>query len=265
MEGTGRRLAPVDDLNLIRLLVRLRTRDRVPEESLAHFGATNLRARPEATLVAIVRGWHEFRANGYAEADIYREIEARRSREYGAEPLPSDLTLESFARYRMRLEHPAEAALHEPEYVAQAVRLASRACEREFGPHGEPPGVRSMPAGHLAVLAYAVLVVAIQGLGNLGKGLGIRVAPDAWVNLALAVMAFGLAAAVFAWIQQARSGRAAAMAMLAAEIALGWLAVAHGRYTGEAMGFVEWAQGINTLLAAASLAYVYRWNADARA
>ena len=83
----------MDDLNLIRLLVRLRTRDRVPEESLAQLGATDLRARPEATLAAIVRGWHEFRANGYAEADIYREIETRRSREYGAEPLPSDLKL----------------------------------------------------------------------------------------------------------------------------------------------------------------------------
>lgn len=255
----------MDDLNLIRLLVRLRTRDRVPEDALARLGAAELLARPEATIAVIARGWHEFRANGYAEADIYREIEARRLREYGEEPLPADLTLESFTRYRLRLEHPGEAALHDPAYVAQAVRLASEACERDYGPHGEAPGARSMPAGHLAVLAYAVLVVAIQGLGNLGKGLGIRVAPDAWVNLALAVTAFGLAAAVFAWIQQARSGRAAAMAMLAAEIALGWLAVAHGRYTGEGMGFVEWAQGINTLLAAASLAYVYRWNADARA
>ena len=255
----------MDDLNLIRLLVRLRTRDRVPEDMLARLGAAELLARPEATIAVITRGWHEFRANGYADADIYREIEARRLREYGAEPLPADLTLESFTRYRLRLEHPGEAALHDPAYVAQAVRLASEACERDYGPHGEAPGARSMPAGHLAVLAYAVLVVAIQGLGNLGKGLGIRVAPDAWVNLTLAVTAFGLAAAVFAWIQQARSGRAAAMAMLAAEIALGWLAVAHGRYTGEGMGFVEWAQGINTLLAAASLAYVYRWNANARA
>ena len=256
----------MDDLNLIRLLVRLRTRDRVPEDMLARLGAAELLARPEATIAVIARGWHEFRANGYAEADIYREIEARRSREYGAEPLPADLTLESFTRYRLRLEHPGEAALHDPAYVAQAVRLASEACERDYGPHGEAPGARSMPAGHLAVLAYAVLVALVQGLGNLGKGLGTRAVPvpDAWVNLALAAIAIGLAVAVFAWIQQARWGRFAATAMLAAEIVLGWLAVAHGMYTGEAMASVEWAQGVNTVLAAACLAYVHRWKADAR-
>lgn len=256
----------MDDLNLIRLLVRLRPRDRVPEDTLARLGAAELLARPEATIAVIARGWHEFRANGYADADIYREIEARRLREYGAEPLPADLTLESFTRYRLRLEHPGEAALHDPAYVAQAVRLASEACERDYGPRGESPGARSMPAGHLAVLAYAVLVALVQGLGNLGKGLGTRAvpAPDAWVNLTLAAIALGLAVAVFAWIQQARWGRVAAMAMLAAEIVLGWLAVAHGMYTGEAMASVEWAQGINTVLAAACLAYVRRWKAHGR-
>lgn len=246
----------MDDLNLIRLLVRLRTRHRVPEDTLARLGAAELLARPEATIAVIARGWHEFRANGYADADIFREIEARRLREYGAEPLPADLTLESFTRYRLRLEHPGEAALHDPAYVAQAVRVASEACERDYGPLGEAPGARSMPAGHLAVLAYAVLIALIQGLGNLGKGMGTRVVPDAWVNLTLAVIAFGLVAAVFAWVQQARWGRAAAMAMLAAEIVLGWAAVAHGAYTGEGMDFIGWVQGVNTVLAATCLAAV---------
>ena len=41
----------MDDLNLIRLLVRLRTRDRVPEDTLARLGAAELLARPESAVL----------------------------------------------------------------------------------------------------------------------------------------------------------------------------------------------------------------------
>lgn len=104
--------------------------------------AAELGARPEATIAAIVHGWFEYRSNGYADADIFREIEGRRAKAYGEEPLPGDLNLDSYTRYRMRLEYPGETPLHDPVYVMQAVHLVSEVIGREYGPRGEAPGLR---------------------------------------------------------------------------------------------------------------------------
>ena len=69
----------MNDAPILRELVRLRANDRVGDEAIDRMTPHELQARPEATVLAIVRGFYEFKSNGYAEADIYREIEGRRA------------------------------------------------------------------------------------------------------------------------------------------------------------------------------------------
>jgi hypothetical protein len=158
----------MNDAPILRDLVRLRTRDRVGDEAIDRMTTDELRARPEATVLAIVRGFYEFKSNGYAEADIYREIEGRRAQAYGEEPLPADLNLESYTCYRLRLEHPGEAALHDSIYAMQAVHRVREFLENRYGAEGTPVALRNMPWMHLAILVHATFVVFFQGLGNLG-------------------------------------------------------------------------------------------------
>jgi hypothetical protein len=209
------------DADLLRQLVRLRTRDPVPDEALGRMGASELRARPEALVLAIVRGYYEFKSNGYSDADIYREIEGRREQAYGKEPLPADLNLDNYTHYRMRLEFPNQSALHDPVFVLQAVHRVREALENEYGPGGMPVTFRTMPWVDNAVLAYALLVGFIQG-GFLGfliasaKGLPISV-PSA---LALVVVAVAILAGAIGSAGKVAWGRTLLVAALAAQFTI---------------------------------------------
>lgn len=203
------------DADLIRQLIRLRTRDPVPEETLRLMGAAQLHARPEALVLAIVRGYYEFKSNGYADADIYREIEGRRAAVYGEEPLPADLNLDSYTSYRLRLEHPREAALHDPAFAIQAVHRVREFLEGRFGPAGMPVTFRTMPWMNSAILAYAALVGIGQGIlpaSELSRG---RVAADdiALLQLLIAV-AIAIVAAAIGFVGKAVWGRPLLLASL---------------------------------------------------
>jgi hypothetical protein len=178
-------------------------------------GASELRARPEALVLAIVRGYYEFKSNGYSDADIYREIEGRRAEAYGGEPLPADLNLESYTSYRMRLEHPREAALHDPVFAIQAVHRARAALEKEYGPEGMPVTFRTMPWMSNAIIAYAGLVGIGQVLIPVLELVRGRVAPDdiAIFQLFLAV-AIAIVAGAIGFVGRAVWGRPLLLASL---------------------------------------------------
>lgn len=145
----------VRDLALIRSPGRRAEISRMSRAALARL--------PEATLVAIVRGWFELKADGHPDADILREIEGRREKVYGEEPLPGDLNLESYVRYRLRLEHPGEPGAHDAIFVMQAVHRASRVIGGEDR-ETEGATARGMRGGAWAILAYAFLLCVIQGI-----------------------------------------------------------------------------------------------------
>jgi hypothetical protein len=253
----------MDDSALIRQLIGLRARDRVPEDEAARMSTVQLRARPEATIAAIVRGWFEFRSNGYADADIFREIEGRRAKEYGEEPLPGDLNLDTYTRYRMRLEHRDEAALHDPVYVMQAVHLAAETIGKEYGPRGEAPGLRSIPPGRIAILVYAALLAIGQGIAGAARLHKLGFDSGAWLTSSLFGLAMLAAVGGIGYAGRASWGRSAMSLALAAEAIGGGLAIAFTTRgdSGDKAFIAMFA--IHTAVALACLAYVHRSKGDA--
>ncbi|NJD89776.1 MAG: hypothetical protein FIB05_17385 [Betaproteobacteria bacterium] len=210
------------DAELVRSIIRLRSVDRPPDDVIAQLGKAELASQPEATIVAIVKGYYEFKSNGYEDADIYREIEGRREQVYGEEPLPADLNLDNYTRYRMRLEYPGQAALHDPVFVMQAVHKVREALEKEYGPGGMPITFRSMPWLDNALLAYAALFIVAQGIipgWGIVKGKvsgGELAALPVFIGVAL-----GIAVGTIAFVAKAAWGRSLLLA------ALGVHALAH--------------------------------------
>jgi hypothetical protein len=211
----------VKNAELVRSIIRLRSADRPADEVIARLGNAELASQPEATIVAIVRGYYEFKSNGYEDADIYREIEGRRQQAYGVEPLPADLNLDTYTRYRMRLEYPSQSAVHDPIFVTQAVHKVREDLEKEYGPGGMPATFRTMPWVDNAVLVYATLVGVIQG-GFLGftivasKQLPISM----FFALALVVVAVAILAGAIGSAGRAAWGRALLVAALAAQFTI---------------------------------------------
>lgn len=254
------------DADLIRQLIRLRTRDPVPEETLRHMGAAQLQARPEALVLAIVRGYYEFRSNGYADADIYREIEGRRAAAYGEEPLPTDLNLETYTSYRLRLEHPREAALHDPAFAFQAVHRVREFLEGRFGPEGMPPSLRTMPRGQFAVLVYGALVGFVQGLGCAGQLASGKYAGAASVEPSLYLaLAVAVVAGCVGYVGRAIWGRPVLLAALAAQLAVPWgfIVTLAPSDVSVPLSFLPIHAG-HSLVVLALLAYVYRQGSEPR-
>jgi len=203
---------------LIRSIIRLRSADRPADEVLAKLGKAELASQPEATIVAIVRGYYEFKSNGYEDADIYREIEGRREQAYGQEPLPPDLNLDNYACYRMKLEYPGQAALHDPIFVMQAVHKVREALEREYGPSGMPLSFRTMPWVENSLLAYATLFAVAQG-GILGYGIATgKASGSGWIVLPVFILvALAIAVGTLAFVAKAAWARSLLLAALAAQ------------------------------------------------
>ena len=220
------------DAELIRSIIRLRNADRPSDDVIARLGKAELATQPEATIVAIVRGFYEFKSNGYSDADIYREIEGRREQAYGQEPLPADLNLDNYTRYRMRLEFPNQSALHDPVFVMQAVHSVRETLEKEYGPGGMPVTFRTMPWVDNAVLAYALLVGFIQG-GLLGFAIASGKGPPISVPFApvLVVVAAAILAGAIGSAGKVAWGRTLLVAALAAQF------IAHASLY--ALGFLE--------------------------
>ncbi|MCW5590694.1 MAG: hypothetical protein KIS74_01225 [Burkholderiales bacterium] len=208
------------DAELVRAIIRLRSADRPADDVIAGLGKAELASQPEATIVAIVRGYYEFKSNGYEDADIYREIEGRREQAYGEEPLPADLNLDNYTRYRMRLEFPNQSALHDPIFVMQAVHRVRETLEKEYGPGGMPITFRTMPWVANAALAYAALVGVTQG-GLLGLGIATGKEPPISMpfGVALLVVALALLAGAIGFAGKAPWGRTLLAAALAIQFA----------------------------------------------
>jgi hypothetical protein len=203
---------------LARDLALIRTPERQAE--LARLSRAQLERLPEATLVKVVHGWFELKSDGHSDADILREIEGRRAKEYGEEPLPGDLTLESYARYRLRLEHPQETNAHDAIFVMQAVHRASQVIGATYREETEGASARGPRVGAMAVLAYAAFIAIGQGLPGMVFLLAGSTRMPGWVaatGLAVAVTlllgAIGYAGGTF-W------GRRVALAALWSELAL---------------------------------------------
>lgn len=248
------------DAELIRSIIRLRSTDRPADEVIARLGKAELASQPEATIVAIVRGYYEFKSNGYADADIYREIQGRRQQVYGEEPLPADLTLDNYTRYRMRLEYPNQPALHDPIFVMQAVHRARAALEKEYGPEGMPVTFRTMPWVNNLLLVYAAIVGITQG-GRSAAGLGdprfaSTATPELWLLIGAAA---AVVIAAVGFVGKAAWGRTALLAALVLEAVLPWAAIAMLHPVGMIGSSVDaWLQSLNTILIVGFLAYLYR-------
>jgi hypothetical protein len=150
--------------SLIRDLALIRSPDRQAE--IARLSNGQLARLPEATLVTVVRGWFELKADGHSDADILREIEGRREKAYGEEPLPGDLTLESYARYRLRLEHPKEEKAHDAIFVMQAVHRASQVIGGTYRDETEGATARGPRSGAMLILGFALALAIIQGMAG---------------------------------------------------------------------------------------------------
>ena len=255
------------EADLLRQLVRLRNRDPVPNEALGRMGASELRARPEALVLAIVRGYYEFRSNGYSDADIYREIEGRRAAAYGEEPLPADLNLESYTSYRMRLEHPGEAALHDPAFAIQAVHRVREFLEGRFGPEGMPPSLRTLPLGHFAVLVYGAIVGVVQGVGSVMHLASGKYSGASSVELSLYLaLAVAIVAGSVGYAGRAIWGRTFLLAAIAAQLAVPWGIIATYAPDQVAAPFsFALFHAVHSLILLAFLAYVYRDGRELRA
>ena len=175
--------------SLVRDLALIRAPEKRAE--LARLSHAQLARLPEATIVTVVRGWFELKADGNSDADILREIEGRRQKEYGEESLPGDLTLESYTRYRLRLEHPQETKAHDAIFVMQAVHKANQVIGGTYREDTEGATARGARPGAMAILAFAVLVAVVQGTFGLVAAFGSRGAP-ASPGIALVVAAVAL-------------------------------------------------------------------------
>lgn len=147
--------------SLIRDLALIRSPER--KDEIARLSNGQLARLPEATIVAVIRGWFELKADGHSDADILREIESRREKEYGEESLPGGLTLESYTRYRLRLEHPGEEKAHDAIFVMQAVHRARQVIGGTCREETEGATARGPRKGATAILAYAAVIAATQG------------------------------------------------------------------------------------------------------
>src|SRR5690606_12556195 len=72
---------------------------------LDSFGVVKLAGLPESTVVTIVETYAILSKQGVAAEDIFQRIEAHRSPTMGSGDMPEPLTLDSYTRYRVNLEH----------------------------------------------------------------------------------------------------------------------------------------------------------------
>lgn len=82
-------------------------------------------ATPEATIVTIVESYVRLKASGRGEGEIFRWIEQQRS-PIGSGPLPVPLTLQSYIRYRVDLEHGHTTLPLTDDFIAGAIRKSFR-------------------------------------------------------------------------------------------------------------------------------------------
>jgi hypothetical protein len=119
-------------------LVRNLAKQRVREDPLAaamgfnetmidSLGMMQLAGLPESGIATIVESFVALKKYGVPEPEIFARIEAHRS-SIGSGQIPNPLSLESYIRYRVEIEHSHGAPISE-EFLAEAIR----ACRQHFG------------------------------------------------------------------------------------------------------------------------------------
>jgi hypothetical protein len=102
---------------------------------------------PEGTIVTIVETWATLNRSGVPEAEIFDRIEQHRQSLGDSGRVPSPLTLASYVRYRVRLEHGDEAVIDDT-FIDFTIEEAKKWLAGEVGQGragGEPQGHRSNP------------------------------------------------------------------------------------------------------------------------
>jgi len=204
--------------SLIRDLALIRSPDRQAE--IARLSNGQLARLPEATLVTVVRGWFELKADGHSDADILREIEGRREKAFGEEPLPGDLTLESYARYRLRLEHPQEEKAHDAIFVMQAVHRASQVIGGTYRDETEGATARGPRSGAMLILGFALALAIIQGMALFAALRGGRPPWPGWLAVLLMAQSVVLLAGAIGYAGGAFWGRTLLVPSLFGQILL---------------------------------------------
>ncbi|AKO51369.1 hypothetical protein ABA45_02175 [Marinobacter psychrophilus] len=94
------------------------------ESMVDSLGEMELMGTPEAALVTIVETYAVSRKSGTSEKAILDHIEAHRS-QVGSGQLPKPLTLDSFIRYRFKIEFSSGPPISD-EFISEAIATTKR-------------------------------------------------------------------------------------------------------------------------------------------
>ncbi|MGI9250061.1 MAG: hypothetical protein ACR2PR_02535 [Pseudohongiellaceae bacterium] len=122
----------VDKKALIKELTKSRVRDDFmaaamgfDESMVDSLSGIQIMGLPESTIVTIVQTWATLRKRGVSDEEIIMRIERHRSRFKDGGNLPSPLTLSSYIKHRVNLEHAIGAPI-EDSFIEEAVELSKQ-------------------------------------------------------------------------------------------------------------------------------------------
>ncbi len=81
---------------------------------------------PEATIVTIIEAYSEYKKQGLSDQDIFQKIQTQRTPSAEADVMPSELTLSSYIKYRMKLEHPDSSAQLSDQFIDEAIEKVKK-------------------------------------------------------------------------------------------------------------------------------------------
>jgi hypothetical protein len=117
-----------DKIGLIKNLAKKRVQNDPIASMLGDIDSlseTMLMGLPEATIVTIVETWAILRKQGLRDKEILQRIEAHRASFGGYGDLPDPLTLQSYIKYRLDLEHGHGAPISE-KFMDYAIEAAKK-------------------------------------------------------------------------------------------------------------------------------------------
>ena len=123
----------VDKNRLIRELAKLRVKSDLmaltlgfDESMVDQVSGLQLAGIPEGTIVTIVETWSQLIKKGIPEEEILIRIEEHRSSFGDYRELPSPLTLSSYIKYRLDLEHQDGTPISE-DFIDHAIEVSMKA------------------------------------------------------------------------------------------------------------------------------------------
>lgn len=124
----------VDKYALIKQLAKQRIRSDpfakamgVKESEVDKLSKMHLMGLPEATIVSIVETWASLRKEGTNEGEIFQLIEEHRKKLKGGHELPDPINLESYIKYRVKVENESGSPVYET-FIDDAIEI----CKAKF-------------------------------------------------------------------------------------------------------------------------------------